>query len=165
MVGPTNYDEAVGPSVDRLEHALVTLLRLGNLPRTHDRLVRRAGARIERGAYIVLAAIGDSGTTRLSATAKQLGIDVSTASRHVSRLCELGLLERTVDAADHRAAKLALNDAGRRALDEIRAARHEALAELLAEWSQSDLDRLARYLERLNSDLIDRVDAEQGDER
>lgn len=153
------------PSVDRLEQALVTLLRLGNLPRTHERLVRRAGIRLERGAYIVLAAIGDIGSSRLSAIATQLGVDVSTASRHVRRLCELGLLERTVDATDHRAAHLTLNDAGSQALSEIRAARHEALAELLDDWKQSDLDRLAGYLERLNTDLITRVDAEQGDQR
>lgn len=152
-------------AMTRLEHALVMLLRLGNLPRVHDRLVQRASVRVERGPHIVLAAIGDAGPVRLSTVAKQLGIDISTASRHVSHLCELGLLERTVDASDHRAAQLALSGAGRRALDDLRAARHHALIELLSGWKASDLDRLAGYLERLNTDLIDRVGTDQGEQR
>jgi len=155
----------VESSVTRLEHALVRLLRMGNLQRVHDRLVRRAGVRVERGPYLVLAAIGDAESLRLSNVAKQLGIDLSTASRHVSRLCELGLLERATDVTDHRAAQLTLTGAGRQALDDLRAARHLALTELLGGWKPSDLDRLAGYLERLNTDLIDRVGAEQGDER
>lgn len=151
--------------VTRLEHALVALLGLGNLPRVHDRLGRRAGVKVERGPYLALAAIGDAEPVRLSNLAKQLGIDVSTASRHVSRLCEQGLLDRTIDVGDHRAAQLTLSDAGRRALQNLRDARRHALAELLGGWDPVDVDRLAGYLERLTTDLIDHVDTEPEDQR
>lgn len=151
--------------LDRLEHALVDLVRLGNLSRVHDRLVGRARLRIERGAYVVLATIGDDGPLRLSAVAAVLGIDVSTASRHVTRLSELGLIERSVDEADHRAAQLTLTAPGREALEGLRAARHGALAEVLTDWDSTEIADLAAAIERLNGAFAERIAPDQGDER
>ena len=152
----------VSPPVTRLEHALIGLLRLGSLPRVHDRLVSRAGVRVERGPYLALAAIGDAGSLRLSRLARQQGIDLSTASRHATRLCNDGLVERTVDARDHRAADLSLTPAGERVLADLRAARRDALGDALAGWDAADLDRLAGDIERLTRDIMNQL-ANQGD--
>lgn len=82
----------------------------------------------------VLLLLEDAGTLSVNAVAARLGVDQSNASRHCSRLAELGLVDRTPAAHDRRSVELRLTKAGHAqvlAVDDVR-----------REWAGSILDRL-----------------------
>lgn len=56
-----------------------------------------------------------TGPLRLGELGRRLGITPSTLTRNLERLLESGLVERTTDRQDARAARVALTPAGRRA--------------------------------------------------
>lgn len=57
---------------------------------------------------------------RLTDLGRRLGITPSTLSRNLSRLLESGLLTRTEDSEDGRAARVSLTAAGRRKAEDLR---------------------------------------------
>ena len=63
------------------------------------------------------------GPLRVSALAEALGLDTSTASRHVRQLEDGGYLDRTGDPGDRRAFQVRLTRRGRAALDQAMRAR------------------------------------------
>jgi DNA-binding MarR family transcriptional regulator len=81
-----------------------------------------------------LEALGREGTMRLGRLGKLLGIAPSTLTRNLTRLEEAGLVRRTSDDEDGRAAQVELTDKGRRAR-----LRLEAMED---EFAQRVLDRL-----------------------
>lgn len=136
-----------------LERGLTEVLRNGNLYRLHEHLVDIAGVSLDRAAYGVLGTLQGARGIRLSELAQRLGIDVSTASRHVANLEGSGLVRRVADPSDRRAVMLDLTEAGDETLDRVRLARRRLLAEVLRDWDEHDVATLATLLERLGADL------------
>ena len=62
-----------------------------------------------------LEALKAEGAMRLSALGRRLGIAPSTLTRNMTRLLEAGLVTRSGDQADARAAQVALTEEGRKA--------------------------------------------------
>jgi DNA-binding MarR family transcriptional regulator len=145
---------ATGGAPASIEEAIVTIVRVATLASTHERVAAEAGVPLERSGYGVLRAVAEDGPLPVSALARRLGLDPSTASRHVAGLERGGLLARSGDRSDRRVATVALTGAGRRALQRLRAARHRFFAEVLAEWPPSDVDALAPLLARLAADFV-----------
>lgn len=112
-----------------------------------------AGATVERASVALLGRLTECGETRLSELACMLGVDVSTASRQVRHLADLGLLDRSPDPSDGRAQRLRVSARGRRVVEQVRAARASLLADALAGWSPGDRDTLTDLLVRLADDL------------
>lgn len=136
-----------------IEAALTVLVRRARLPDAHAAAAAAAGVRLDRASYVVLSRIGEWGPIRLSELAGRLGVDVSTASRHVHRLVTDGYITRADDPTDRRAALLSLTEPGTEAVDRIRAARRDALGRLLDDWPADDRAALARLLSRLAESL------------
>ncbi len=141
-------------SLTQIEQALTTLLGRGNLPRMHDRLMQATGMNLERAAYVVVSRLGDIGAMRLSDLAANLGLDISTVSRHVAQLERDGFIDRQPDPSDGRSTILEVTSKGEQALERVRKARRKGLAKLLSTWSPDDLGHLSRSLDRLASDVI-----------
>ncbi len=141
-------------SLNQLEQALTTLLGRGNLPRMHDRLMHATGMNLERAAYVVVSRLGVVGAMRLSDLAANLGLDISTVSRHVAQLERDGLVGRRPDPTDGRSTILEVTPKGEGALERVRQARRIGLDKLLKDWTPEDVDDLARLLDRLSSDVI-----------
>lgn len=141
-------------ALTHIEQALTTLLGRGNLPRMHERLMQATGMNLERAAYVVVSRLGDVGAMRLSDLAANLGLDISTVSRHVAQLERDGLVDRRPDPTDGRSTILDVTSKGEEALERVRQARRIGLAKLLNDWSADDLGDLAGSLERLASDVI-----------
>lgn len=139
-----------------LERALIRLVRLGRLSSIHERVVARVGAALDRSVYAVLATVDTEGPLRLSELAAHQGLDVSTVSRQVATAEQRGLIERSADPDDRRAARLALSAEGHRVLGQYRRERRRLVDAALAEWSESEREALVDLLDRLNDDL-DRV--------
>lgn len=90
---------------------------------------------------------------RVADLAEGCGLDASTASRHVRNLEDAGLLARTGDPDDRRAARLSLTPAGQDALDSALRVRADLVSCATAHWSAPDRRRLAELLSRLSDDL------------
>ena len=161
---PASASEATGTldTLDTLESAVTTLVRRANLPRTRERLLRRASASLDPAAYVTLSSVADQGPVRLSDLALALGVDVSTASRQVATLDVNGLIRREADPDDRRAALLEVTTEGAMLLAGLRRARREALGEITAAWTAADVSDLSRLLARFVTELIARGEGDTG---
>ncbi|MGH8825081.1 MAG: MarR family winged helix-turn-helix transcriptional regulator [Jiangellaceae bacterium] len=113
----------------------------------------------------VLHEIGCSGPVRVSVLADAMHLDQSTVSRHVSALEHLGLVERSSDPDDRRAALLSTSAAGRKRLATIIGERRAIFRAATADWSDDDRARLAGLLDRMAGalDSVARPDASHHD--
>jgi DNA-binding MarR family transcriptional regulator len=101
----------------------------------------------------VLHDLGCSGPTRTSVLAETMRLDQSTVSRHVRALEQLGLVERTGDPDDRRAALLSLTPAGEERLAAIIAERRAIFSSATAGWSDDDRAQLAGFIDRMARSL------------
>ena len=93
------------------------------------------------------------GPMRVSALAEAVHADVSTVSRQVSTLVDLGFVERGPDPEDRRAHALSIGESGLGLLADIRAGRDRWLRQLLTGWTDDDVRDLTGHLARLAGDL------------
>ena len=136
-----------------LEQALTRLIRRGNQPRTHERLAAKAGVSLDPAGYAIVCRLYECGPVRLSGLAERIGIDTSTASRHVQQLEQAGLVARAGDPGDRRAVLLTVSERGEQVLDRIRQARRAGLDRVLRTWAPEERRQLATLLTRLLNDL------------
>lgn len=139
-------DAPAGAELARLEGALLQVLKRVVSRPLQDALGSR---HVERAGYLALVRLEACGEARLSDLAAALELDLSTVSRQVRVLVELGLVSRRADADDRRAARLALTPTGRAELRAQRAERHRILGGALHDWPERDREHLVSLLERL----------------
>jgi DNA-binding MarR family transcriptional regulator len=137
-----------------IERGVGRLFRQGRNPRFSDAIRERAGIKLDRATYGVLARLAELAPARLSDVAAQIGVDVSTVSRQVQSLEQKGLIDRRPDPADGRAVRLDLTRTGRAVLAKLKAAWQETVAELLVDWEPADIRRFATLLDRFADDLV-----------
>jgi DNA-binding MarR family transcriptional regulator len=92
----------------------------------------------------------------VSELAEAMGLDTSTASRHVRQLEDGGYLTRTGDPDDRRASRVRLTRRGRVVLDQAMRARAVRLDRAIADWSAEDRAALTHLTTRL-ADSLDRL--------
>lgn len=85
--------------------------------------------------------------------AARLQIAPSVVSRALVPLEQAGLVERTTDPDDARAARLGLTVAGRARLETARREFVDRLAPVLDDWDADDVATLTRLMDRLESTL------------
>lgn len=107
--------------------------------------------------FEVLYAIGqaEGGSLRVGDIAQALSITVGAASKLVDRVVDAGLIRRELDTEDRRASRVALTDAGQRALDAASTTYESALGVTLDETLTKEEQRLFHGLvKRLLVDSI-----------
>jgi DNA-binding MarR family transcriptional regulator len=112
--------------------------------------------RIDPAMMFVLHHVQAGGSLRVSALADAMGLDTSTASRHVRQLEDGGYLARTGDPDDRRASRVRLTRRGRAALDQAMRARAAVVDCAIADWPDDDRATLATLMTRL-ADSLDRL--------
>ena len=122
---------------------------------------RRLKARLPQGhidpaMMFVLHQIQANGSLRVSELAGCMGLDASTASRHVRNLEDGGYLARTGDPGDRRASRVRLIPKGRGALSRALRARALVVDRAIADWPDGDRATLASLMTRL-ADSLDRL--------
>jgi DNA-binding MarR family transcriptional regulator len=115
----------------------------------------------DRAALVLLFPLVRMGPLRQGALAELLHADPSTVSRHVAALIEQGLVVRVADETDGRASRLVVTDAGRAALEQMRADREAHLGRVTADWSVDDLAALTTLFGRLLDDLTAALPTDQ----
>ena len=104
-------------------------------------------------AYSMLMALNDSGPRRASDLVDIFSIDKGAVSRQVGALLDLGLIERSPDPEDRRAAILAITEEGSRRLGTIAEMRRREVLERLSGWSDEDLQAFVDVMARYNNAL------------
>jgi DNA-binding MarR family transcriptional regulator len=128
---------------------VIALLR--SFSRTRARLLAAAAEDVEWSAHLLLKCIATEGPMRASALAEFLKSDPSTVSRQVAALVRDGLLERRSDPADGRASLLALTPKADALVAEHDRMRLEQYEQMLEGWSEADLRRFAKMLNRFTT--------------
>lgn len=157
MVQPTEpldfHRIAVSAILDvRHADALIALVDLMSVMQ-RSRLLTRSGA----PATALLVHLAKHGPMRASELAGALHIDRSTLSRHLSRLVSDGLVARTVDPADARAHLVSDTEEGRRLAQAAIARNVATFEQVMATWSDPDLETFARLLTRFSQQFETRI--------
>jgi DNA-binding MarR family transcriptional regulator len=134
--------------------------------RLGDELVRfhRLGARVkgmldigalgaEFSALMLLYPLNAMGPMRVTDLAEVKQADPSTVSRQAAQLVKAGFAKREADPVDGRASRLAVTEAGRRAVEHMHEARHALICEALGDWPAEKVDAFAALFEEFNSSI------------
>ena len=136
----------------RIGEALAGVFRAGHAARLHERVAEEAGVAVDRTGFVLLAKVMRE-PARISQLADRIGLDVSTTSRKVAELETAGLVVRTHDPGDRRAAVVSTTALGDELVARVREARDRAFGRMLSGWGAADRARLADLLERLVADI------------
>ena len=117
---------------------------------------RLSQGHLEPGMMFVLHQVQANGSLRVSELASCMGLDTSTASRHVRHLEDGGYLARTADPGDRRASRVRVTPKGRGALTRAMRARAAMVDRAIADWPDDDRLTLATLMTRL-ADSLDRL--------
>jgi DNA-binding MarR family transcriptional regulator len=129
-------------------------LRLA-ITRVARRLRQEANADLSPSLTSALASIEGHGPVTPSELANCERVQRPTITRVLTRLTELGLIERAADPADGRSTLVSITPSGRALLNELRTRRDAFLADRLSKLSPEDravLDRASAVLESLLED-------------
>jgi DNA-binding MarR family transcriptional regulator len=140
-------------SLDRLDDAVVRLVRARLDRRIHEEVRAASGSALEPAQLYLVRTLAAAGSIRLGALAELCSLDQSTISRQLQTLEAQGLIARTPDPRDRRAQTVQLNSRGRQLSRRLATARRRVLGHALAEWSDSDLEEVAALIERLAATL------------
>ena len=153
----TPMSTTTGHGFERLERATAGLQRHGTLQRLHEHVAAQAGVDCERAVYLVLRRVAGEGPMRVTEVARDLGVEPSTASRHLQCLETKGWVTRLADPEDRRAALVAATPAGEDAVRKVETERRAVLAGALKDWEPADRERLFDLTERFYADLSEYV--------
>ena len=138
--------------VGELETELTRLMRRARS--AQQRIAAEVHPDLDTAGYSVLVTVRDltesSGGVRGGEVSDVLGLHKSTASRNLTTLEELGLVERIPDPDDARARQVRLTTQGAEALERTFAGRRERLRSQVAGWEPGDVAEFARLLRKLN---------------
>ncbi|MDA2894427.1 MarR family transcriptional regulator [Mycolicibacterium sp. BiH015] len=93
------------------------------------------------------------GPVRVTDLAAWQGVDKSTITPQVRRLEQRGLIKRSSDPGDGRAALLTVTAKGRRTCERMDASAVEFIADALTGWTEKDRTTLADLFDRFADDL------------
>ena len=139
------------PGAKSVGWALVQAARL-HRARVGDRL---AALSLFAGQEQVVQALAAAGTMTMGDLAATLRVRPPTASKTISRLAALGVVERRAEAGDGRIVRVRLTEAGLAKAEAIERLWDEVEAELLDGFDQKDRRRLRKLLRRAARNLAD----------
>lgn len=125
-------------NADALASALIELTGLLNSPRQDDVLLAAAGVALDRALFPLLVRLSATPSMSVAQLAAQAGRDPSTVSRQITKLEQLGLVERPPASQDMRVRAAAITDAGTRVVAALNDARRRLLSELMQDWSEAE---------------------------
>ncbi|MCX5000093.1 MarR family transcriptional regulator [Streptomyces longwoodensis] len=149
------------PEVIEIERALTRVTYLSTRARRHERLRALAGVPLDRAAVALLRQVADCEPLRPGELAQRLGVEASHVTRTVQQLERSGHVTRVPDPDDGRARRIELTDAGRQAVDRVRAAGVGEMQRALSHWSPEELRQLASLFHRMVDDFL-AYDADEG---
>jgi len=139
--------------VEVIQESISTLLRLSSSRKVHAVQAAAAGVVISPPGYALLRHLQEHGPLPLGEVARLADMDPAAASRQVRQLERDGLVERAGAPGDGRVTVVSVTDRGRSVERRMAEVRANHMADVLEQWSASDLTRLAGLLGRFVADL------------
>jgi DNA-binding MarR family transcriptional regulator len=149
----------------RLREALLDLTGVLNRPQPDAALIALAGVDLDRALFALLVRVERRGPLAIGELAELTGRDYSTVSRQISKLENLGLVVRQVDARDARVTTAVVTKQGRVMTRTLDRAREKLMTELLGKWDKKEVAQLARLLRRFADDALRFTRAERSRSR
>jgi DNA-binding MarR family transcriptional regulator len=152
MSDTSEVTQAKTRALDAIEFQSAVLVR--NLE-----MIRRRGdlyIEADRAGYLLLRVLDERGPMDIGALAGALGLDPSTTGRQVNGVERAGFVERTTAPADRRRSVIALTERGVDAMAAVRRRRLDGTAEMLDDWTETDLRHMAVLLSRYNAAIVQR---------
>ena len=143
------------PGVRSVGWALVQAARL-HRARTGDRLAKLG---LFAGQEQVVQALASAGTMTMGDLAALLRVRPPTASKTVTRLAALGIVERRAESGDGRVVRVQLTAAGLAKAEAIEQIQEEVEAELLDHLDKTDRRRLRKLLRKAARGLAEAAGA------
>lgn len=143
------------PGVRSVGWALVQAARL-HRARTGDRLAKLG---LFAGQEQVVQALAAAGTMTMGDLAALLRVRPPTASKTVTRLAALGIVERRAESGDGRVVRVQLTETGRAKAEAIERIQEEVEAELLGHLDKTDRRRLRKLLRKAARGLAEAAGA------
>jgi DNA-binding MarR family transcriptional regulator len=106
---------------------------------------------LDRAGYLLLRALDEKGAMNINSLGSLLGLDPSTVGRQVAALQSAGLVERAPDPADRRSSFITPTAEGLTRLRITRKLRTECVTDLLAEWTDAEVQTFAEIVEKYNN--------------
>lgn len=143
------------PGVRSVGWALVQAARL-HRARTGDRLAKLG---LFAGQEQVVQALAAAGTMTMGDLAALLRVRPPTASKTVTRLAALGIVERRAESGDGRVVRVQLTEAGLAKAEAIELIQEEVEAELLDHFDKTERRRLRKLLRKAARGLAEAAGA------
>ncbi|NSC19811.1 MarR family transcriptional regulator [Streptomyces albus subsp. chlorinus] len=150
-MGRTSAGSAGGPDEQREASGEVAaaLATVGNWmfsTAARRRIMAASGLELSLGDYTLLAQISQHAPVRLSVLADVMEVDKSTLTPPAKRLEARGFIVREPDPADARAHLVSVSREGKLAVRKLWRARADIVAELMDDWSTTEIRNLATHL-------------------
>ena len=134
---------------DDLHRKLIAISDLTNRFDVDAKLLAGSGVKLDRALFPLLSRIGLHPPMSTVELANLVGRDHSTVSRQISKLEELGLINRLPSKEDQRVRLLAPSRKGRSLLTRVDDVRRCWMEDHFRDWSVKDRDQLLKLMSRL----------------
>ena len=101
--------------------------------------------------FHLLRAVGEKSRATVGELSRYLMVAAPTASRMIDGLCAKGFLRKEIDPHDHRVALLMLTPKSERLLEDVTEFRNKAIAGVLEDESDEELERTIGHLVELSN--------------
>lgn len=142
-------DARLSKQIRALHGALVDIVSVMNQPQRDEVLIREAGIALDRALFPLLVGIDRFGPIGVVELAERAGRDYTTVSRQVSKLAELGLVERREGKSDRRRTETEVSAKGKAMVERIDTARERMARRVFASWEGGEIDELVRLTRKL----------------
>lgn len=143
----------VDPRPDSVFELLRQVKNLVQIRHAVAHRVWRDERELHLAAVGLLAELVVNGPRRSGEIAQERAVDPSVVSRQVAQLQRAGLVERRISPEDGRAMLLSATPAGITLIEQWKQEQIEWMRSALSDWTDEDLAKASRLIERLTCDL------------
>jgi DNA-binding MarR family transcriptional regulator len=140
-------------NLPELHRAVLDVVGVFNSPVRDEAMLESAGLSLERALFPLLVLVGKYEPIGVIDVSERVGRDYTTVSRQLSRLEELGLVNRRMSSKDRRAREVTITSSGKRAIQAVDGARERLAVKMFKGWNEIDFDQLLRLLRMLADGL------------
>ena len=145
------------PAARRQVSSVVGLVAWAGQSRGFDELLVRLRAPIRQLGFFTLRVVSREGPLSVAEVADSMGVEHSQASRRLTQLSSLGLIDRAIDAFDRRSSLVRVSRKGRALERRVLAAQLEGFAGILEPLAEDQREQLASLVGRYVSGLLERT--------
>lgn len=135
------------------------LIRTMQRPALAELARKEAGIALERPAIQILGVLKKSEhALSVKEVAEALQVEGPHVTRHLQKLAQRGLVEKTVDPHDRRVARLELTAEGTDLIDRYHEVLRRWVREAMSDWPEAERKRLCQLLDQLVTDVTTYAD-------